>query len=110
MSYKSPEQRLEDELNSISSYRFYSKVLKQIEPKTVPFRFVSHVVAHLKNGEEILINKDMLLDPTRVYCTSNKSAILGEADKITHTRTYVDIAELSKKVEEDLEELYKGHF
>ena len=108
MSRMSPEQKLAEHLNKISSFRFYSKILRDLEPKNVPYEFISHIIVYLDDGEEILVEKDMLLNGTRMYYQSFNKQEYSDAGKITHTRTYVDIPALTKKVEEDLDSIYQG--
>lgn len=111
MIEKNPEQRLQEKLNNLSTLHFYNKVIRQLNPKAIPYQFVSHVVAYLKNGEEIVIDKGLLIDQNESYCmTVGDSGFLKGEQRIKYVKTYVDMKELSSQVEKDLQDIYKGVF
>lgn len=108
---KNQEQGVAKKNLTVSYHKFYSDVLKKIKPLNIPVRFMSHIIAHTDSGEDIFINRDMILDENVVFAPmSVNNRLLKCVNQITHTRTFVDIDELHRKVEKDLDDLFGDRF
>lgn len=111
MSNKSPEQKFNEAITKVSSYHFYNSLLKDFKPKHIPYKFISHIVVHFENGENLIVHKDMLLDETMSYYISDINLEVEKPeDKVKYVRTFINIPDLAKHAEAELKDIYQGRF
>lgn len=88
----------------------FDRIMEEISPMSIPAHFVKQVVVKMKNGQEITLSGEELLQPLPMVENVGWNQLAKRFDKIDDVEVQIDVPAIKKNVVLNVKNILKAHF
>lgn len=88
----------------------FDRIMEEISPMSIPAHFVKQVVVKMKNGQEITLSGDELLQPLPMVENVGWNQLAKRFDKIDDVEVQIDVPAIKQNVVLNVKNILKAHF
>ena len=88
----------------------FDRIMEEISPMSIPAHFVKQVVVKMKNGQEISLTGEELLQPLPMVENVGWNQLAKRFDKIDDVEVQIDVPAIKKNVVLNVKNILKAHF
>ena len=88
----------------------FDRIMEEISPMSIPAHFVKQVVVKMKNGQEITLSGEELLQPLPMVENVGWNQLAKRFDKIDDVEVQIDVPAIKKNVVINVKNILKAHF
>ena len=88
----------------------FDRIMEEISPMSIPAHFVKQVVVKMKNGQEITLSGEELLQPLPMVENVGWNQLAKRFDKIDDVEVQIDVPAIKQSVVLNVKNILKAHF
>jgi DNA/RNA endonuclease G (NUC1) len=88
----------------------FDRIMEEISPMSIPAHFVKQVVVKMKNGQEITLSGEELLQPLPMVENVGWNQLAKRFDKIDDVEVQIDVPAIKQNVVLNVKNILKAHF
>lgn len=88
----------------------FDRIMEEISPMSIPAHFVKQVVVKMKNGQEISLTGEELLQPLPMVENVGWDQLAKRFDTIDDVEVQIDIPAIKQNVVLNVKNILKAHF
>jgi len=88
----------------------FDRIMEEISPMSIPGHFVKQVVVKMKNGQEITLSGEELLQPLPMVENVGWNQLAKRFDKIDDVEVQIDVPAIKQNVVLNVKNILKAHF
>lgn len=88
----------------------FDRIMEEISPMSIPAHFVKQVVVKMKNGQEITLSGEELLQPLPMVEHVGWNQLAKRFDKIDDVEVQIDVPAIKQNVVLNVKNILKAHF
>ena len=88
----------------------FDRIMEEISPMSIPAHFVKQVVVKMKNGQEISLTGEELLQPLPMVENVGWNELAKRFDAIDDVEVQIDVPAIKQNVVLNVKNILKTHF
>ena len=88
----------------------FDRIMEEISPMSIPANFVKQVVVKMKNGQEISLTGEELLQPLPMVENVGWNELAKRFDAIDDVEVQIDVPAIKQNVVLNVKNILKAHF
>jgi hypothetical protein len=88
----------------------FDRIMEEISPMSIPAHFVKQVVVKMKNGQEISLTGEELLQPLPMVENVGWDQLAKRFDTIDDVEVQIDVPAIKQNVVLNVKNILKAHF
>lgn len=88
----------------------FDRIMEEIEPSSIPTKYLKSVSVVFMNGKEIEISGDELLNPLPVSATFSWEQLIHQFKQISDVKIMIDVEKFQNHVYSNADKILSNHF